>query len=187
MPNLVPSSEDNRIYEICVLLPYPMNQKEEQDAHKEVEGIFAEAEGRQVAKDSWGRRGIAYTIKGYNEGSYVIYYYEIDPSKITEIDEALRIAPKVLRHMIVIPPKGYEIVEYGEKYKQWLKERESESEKRDKSKEEKLQKQVVERAKREVRKAEEQKKDAKEAKKPMEEKSIEEGLEKLISDSDIDI
>ena len=125
MPELTPTSEDTRIYEWCILYPYPMNQKEEAQLLKEIDELFSEAGAKLVAKDAWGRRGLAYSIKGSTEGTFVVYYFEMDPAKVKEVDSQLRIMRGVLRHLFVKPPKHYQIVQYAAKYEQWLKERET--------------------------------------------------------------
>ncbi len=185
MPSLVPSSEDVRIYELCLLYPYPFGQKEENDLLKEVEGLFTEVGGKQVAKDKWGRRGLAYDIKGFTEGNFVIYYYELDPAKVKEIDQQLRIMKGVLRHMFVKPPKNYQILKYSDVYEDWLKNRESVDEVRARQKEEKVKEQVAKKAKRQVQKAADEKKSAPAPK--MQEDVLTEKLEKLISDDNIDL
>jgi small subunit ribosomal protein S6 len=174
-----------RIYEIAVLLPYPMAQKEEHQTIKEIETIFKEAGAREVSKDVWGRRGLAYDIKGSEEGNFIVYHQEIDPVKIREIDTALRIVPGVLRHIVVTPPKGYRIVKYSESYEQWLKERESASEKSKREREEEIQQNIADKAKRQVKREKTAKAEA-----PVEAVSKEEiskKLDKLISDDSIEI
>lgn len=188
MPELEETTEEARIYEICILYPHPLNQKEEQDFFKEVEEVFQEAGAKQVAKDVWGRRGLAYPIGGHSEGAYVVYHYEMDPAKVKGVDETLRITPNVLRHIVVKPPKGYEVSKFSEKYEEWLKERETAEETRRKKKEEALQKKVADRAKRKVKKVEETKKEAPVPKKTSaDEQELSEQLEKIISDEDLDI
>ena len=73
----------------------------DEELHREVESLLEETGGRQVAKDSWGQRGLAYPIKGQTEGSFLIYYYEMQPAKVREVDHALRIMANILRHLIV--------------------------------------------------------------------------------------
>lgn len=187
MPTLTPSSEEVRIYEVAVLYPYPMNQKEEQQFLKEVEGIFAEAGAKLVEKDAWGRRGLAFRIGGHEEGSYVIYYFEMDPAKLREVDEALRIIPNMLRHIIVKPPKNYQVVKYSEAYERWLKERETEGERREREREESLQKKIADKAKLQVKRAVEQKKVTEEVAKPIEEGKLAKELEKIISEDELGI
>lgn len=185
MADLIPSTEDARIYEWCVLCPYPLPQKDEQQLLKEIEGIFDEAGAKQVAKDAWGRRGLAYPVKGATEGSFVIYHYEMDPARVGEVDRALRITKGVLRHLAVKPPKRYQVVKYSAAYEQWLKNRETVEQQRARAQEEKVQEQIARRAKMKAKATAERKK-AKPAEKPLEEGVLSEQIEKLISDDTID-
>lgn len=186
MPVLENTSEDTRIYEFCVLYPYGISQKEEQEIIKAVEGHFNEAEGKQIAKDNWGRRGLSYPIKGHSEGNFVIYYYELDPAKISDLDEAIRITPGVLRHIVVKPPKGYEIVNYSEKFAEWKKEEAEAEERKKQKKEEALKRRVAEKAKRQAKRTEEKMKEET-SDTPEKKRDITDELEKLISDDDLDI
>ena len=187
MPTLTPSSEDTRIYEVAVLYPSSINQKEEQQALKEVEELFAEAEAKLIEKDNWTKRGLAYRIGGHDEGNFVIYYFEMDPDKLKEIDEALRIIPNVLRHIVIKPPKGYQVIKFSEEYEKWLKNRETDVDKKKREKEEALQKQVAERAKRQAKRATEQKKDTEETAAPIEKEKLTKELDKIISDDELDL
>ncbi len=186
MPTLQATSEETRIYELCLLYPFPLGQKDENELLKTVDGYFEEAGAKLVAKDKWGRRGLAYTIGGFKEGNFIVYYYEMQPSKVEEIDTQLRIQKNVLRHMFVKPPKHYQIVQYSATYEQWLKDRESVTEKRAREKEEKLKEVVARKAKRTAKMVEEKKKEQKPAA-TMSGKDLTAKLDKLISDDSVDL
>ena len=176
---------DARVYEFAVLLPYPMGQKEQQQAMKEIDAVFKEAGAKEVSRDVWCQRGLAYAIEGRSEGNFIIYHEEMDPAKVREVDTALRIVPGVLRHIVVKPPKGYKIVKFSETYGQWLKDRESAAEKTKREREVEIQERVAEKAKRQVKRTERAKSEA-----PAETMSKEEvgkKLDQLISDDSLDI
>lgn len=185
MPTLTPTSEDTFIYEFCMLYPVDLSQKEEMLLLKEIEGFFREAEGKVVHKDAWGRRGLAYPIRKNTEGNFVVFYVELDPSKVIEIDRQLRILPNLLRHLIVKPPKGYEVVNYSERFTTWLKERETGVETQRKEEEQRLQKKVAEKAKIQAKRAEAQKKDV--PHEAVKKAQLTEKLEELISDNPLDL
>ena len=187
MVSYTPSSEDVRLYECAVLYPYPINQKEESDLQKGVEEIFEEAKAKLILKDAWGQRGLAYNVGGFREGNFVIYYYELDPSKLKEIDEQLRILKGVLRHMIVKPPKNYVIGPMADAFDKWKEKSKIEEETRAQEKEEKLRKTVVEKAKRSSKAADKKAEEDGSAKKPVTDAVITEQLEKLISDKDLEL
>ena len=180
---------DLRLYECAVLYPFPLPQKEEKEILNGVEEIFKDTGAKEVAKDLWGRRGLAYSIKGHTEGAFAIYHLEIDPGKVKEVNEALRIAHGVLRHLLIKPPAGYQITKYSEGYEKWLKERETVEEHREAEKEEELQRRVSDKAKRQAKRVEEEKKEKPLAEKEtlIEEDKFTEELEKLISDDELDI
>lgn len=183
MPAYTPQSEDTRLYEICVLYPYPLPQKEEHELLKGVEEIFDEVGAKQVAKDNWGRRGLAYKIGGFTEGNYIVYHYDMDPSKLKEVDNALSILKGVLRHIVVKPPKHYQITTFSEMYGKWKETETAAEEQRKKVREEQLQKKVVEKAKASAKKTET------ERRKPAEKTNagdVTQQIDKLISSDNID-
>jgi ribosomal protein S6 len=185
MVNYTPASDEVRLYEIAVLYPYPMNQKEEAELLKGVQAIFDEAGAKEIYKDVWGRRGLAYKIGGFDEGTFIIFYLEMDPSKLKELDEALRILKGMLRHMIVKPPKHYQIASYADAEKKWKETSRLEDQRKVTEREEKKLKQVVDKAKRSSKAAESRKVEV-EAK-PMTEADLSKQLDKLISDKDLEL
>ncbi len=184
----IDESEESRIYEWCVLFPYPMQQKEEQQLLKEIDEIFAEAGAKETARDKWGRRGLAYPVAGFKEGNFIVYYFDMDPAKVKEVDGQLRILKGVLRHLVVKPPKHYQIAHYAEIHERWLKERETVEQQRDREKEEKVQEQVARRAKMRAKATSERKKaEPSVPKQKFEEEAITEQIDKLISDDSLDL
>ncbi len=183
MPTLSPSSEDVRIYECAVLYPNDLSQKEEAELIKEIEGYFDEVGAKLISKDAWGMRGLAYPVEGHKEGKYTIYYFEMDPAKLKEVDQALRINRNVLRHLFVKPPKHYQIIKYSEAYEEWMKTRESVEQVRAREKEEKVKEQVAKRAKKQVEKATTERKKAPGDKPALEHGQLDAKLEELLSDS----
>lgn len=181
--------EDKTLYELCVLIPYPLAQKDEQIVWKEVEKLIEEGEGKVTLKDSWGRRGLAYKIGGFTEGAYTIYYVELDPSKVRELDRQLRILKNVLRHMIIKPPKHYKPMEYGKIYDKWEEEGVFQKLRQSQEKQDRLEKQAIEKAKTAAKKAtaRPKKSDDVSDKPKMSEKAISDEVSKLISDESIDI
>lgn len=190
-PEILDETPEAGLYELCVLSPVNLSQKEEAQLLKGIEELFTEAEGRLVAKDAWGRRGLAYKIKKQTEGNFVIYYFEANPQKLKEVNRQLRILPNVLRHLIVKPPKEMlpliakgTPMKYSERYEQWIKDQATAVETEHREEEGRLQKKVADRAKREAKRTEVKKKEVqkKEAASPMEEADLSKKIEELISD-----
>lgn len=179
MADLIASSEDVRIYECAIVYPYGLPQKDEAGVVKEIEGYFDEIGAKLISKDAWGRRGLAYPIKGAKEANITIYYYEMDPLKLKEVDQSLKISKGVLRHLFVKPPKHYQIVKYSAAYEQWLKERESIDQKRTRERQAALEEKVAAKAK---RKAQAKPVTKTEKSAPVSGEVLTQKLDKLISD-----
>lgn len=63
---------------------------------------YVQSAGGEVEKtDVWGRRRLAYPIKKYNEGYYVLLGIRLEPGAQTELDRNLRLNEDVIRHLIV--------------------------------------------------------------------------------------
>lgn len=184
MVSYTPSSEDVRLYEIAVLTPHPHGQKEEAEMQKGINEIFSDAKAKEIFKDAWGRRGLAYKIGGFTEGNFTIYYMEMEPAKVEEVDNQLKILKGVLRHMIVKPPKNYVIASYADTYDKWKEQSRIEDERRSQEREDRLKKQVVEKAKRTKTSA---KKEEVSDKPTMTGEKLTQELDKLISDKNLDI
>ncbi|MFQ6019878.1 MAG: 30S ribosomal protein S6 [Dehalococcoidia bacterium] len=58
--------------------------------------------GGQVHQvDRWGRRKLAYPIDRHVEGDYVITQFRLDAGRLRELEDSLRLAEEVIRHLVV--------------------------------------------------------------------------------------
>jgi len=63
---------------------------------------FIQERGGQVNKvDPWGRRKLAYPIRSYLEGHYVVAQFSLDPKAVRALEGNLELAEEVLRHLVV--------------------------------------------------------------------------------------
>jgi small subunit ribosomal protein S6 len=57
--------------------------------------------GGEVSKvDIWGKKQMAYSIKKFTDGYYVLVNMQMPPSAVTDLDRDLRISETVIRHLI---------------------------------------------------------------------------------------
>lgn len=93
-------------YEITVVLRIE-NNEDVQKANLEQVKNWIEAGGQGVINrldvNHWGRRRLAYEIDGQREGLYVLFFADIEPDAVEELDRNLRLATGVLRYLIVRP------------------------------------------------------------------------------------
>lgn len=90
-----------RDYEVTFILRIDPNDEIMNEGIEQVK-TWVEADGGSVKKvDRWGRRRLAYEIDKQREGFYVLFESEIDPKNIDELERNLRLAPNVIRHLVV--------------------------------------------------------------------------------------
>lgn len=89
-----------RHYELAIVL-HPDLEIDMEAASKKVEDIITSAGGILVKKDNWGKRKLAYRINGQDWGIYIFYTVELEPDKLSTIENSLKITDEVMRHLIV--------------------------------------------------------------------------------------
>lgn len=55
---------------------------------------------RQV--NHWGKRTLAYLVKGREVGYYVVVQFETEPEQLPEFERLIKLDDAVLRHLVVI-------------------------------------------------------------------------------------
>lgn len=71
------------------------------ELHKEFVDMVQEDGGEVLDVDVWGKRYLAYKIKGHNEGYYIIYNFKVSPDRVAEIRRQMQLKQEILRFMIV--------------------------------------------------------------------------------------
>ncbi len=51
--------------------------------------------------ERWGKRKLAYPIKHFVEGNYVLTHFKLKPSLGKEVETRLQISEEVLRHLLI--------------------------------------------------------------------------------------
>lgn len=57
--------------------------------------------GKLSIKDEWGKRHLAYAIKGIEEGYYIFFNLELEAAKLAEFEKGLKLIPDVLRFLVI--------------------------------------------------------------------------------------
>ena len=90
-----------RTYELVMIFRPEMVETEVRSEISQVEKALVErgAEIKQV--DFWGKRRLAYEIKGKRDGIYILAELRANPAAIAELDNQLKVSEAVLRHLVV--------------------------------------------------------------------------------------
>lgn len=97
----VPCEVMLRDYEVVMILS-PQIADEEVAATLERVKQFVQDQGGQVKEiNPWGRRKLAYPIERHLEGTYVVAQITMDSASVRALEERLRMADGVIRHLVV--------------------------------------------------------------------------------------
>lgn len=86
-------------YELMVIFSSALNEEEEKNQSLQVEELLKREQATIHLMDHWGKRKLAYAVKKQRQGYYEWYYFELDPSRISEVDRKLKMSETVLRFM----------------------------------------------------------------------------------------
>ncbi len=89
-------------YEIAVLY-HPDLEVDLEKATSRVEKIFADNGGKVANQDNWGKRKLAYNIKGNESAIYIIYTVDMPPANVRKVEGVLNITDEVIRFLITKP------------------------------------------------------------------------------------
>jgi small subunit ribosomal protein S6 len=89
-------------YELAILFDPDLEIDLEKPANK-VKAIITDAGGKITGEDNWGKRKLAYTIKGHDMAVYVFYTAELDGLKVKEVEAKLNITDEVIRFLVTKP------------------------------------------------------------------------------------
>jgi small subunit ribosomal protein S6 len=89
-------------YEIAVLY-HPDLEVDLSKAEDRVSKIFTDNGGKIVGTDNWGKRKLAYNIKGNEHAIYVFYTVEMPGTGVQKVESTLNITDEVVRFLITRP------------------------------------------------------------------------------------
>jgi small subunit ribosomal protein S6 len=89
-------------YEIAVLY-HPGLEVDLEKGSSRVTKIFTDNGGKVVSEDNWGKRKLAYDIKGSEHAVYVFYTVELPGESVRKVESTLNITDEVIRFLITRP------------------------------------------------------------------------------------
>ena len=88
-----------RKYEVMYIVRTDLEQDAIQAAIEKFQGIITN--GGEITKhDVMGKRRLAYEIKKFRDGIYVLVNFTAEPAVVTELDRQLKISDDVIRHLV---------------------------------------------------------------------------------------
>ena len=110
-------------YELAVLY-HPDLEIDLEKASQKVVKLVEDNKGKVIGEDNWGKRKMAYKIKGHDHAVYVFYSLELPPQSLKKIESSLNITDEVIRFLITKP--DFKAIAKAEAVKNSKKARKSE-------------------------------------------------------------
>tara|TARA_Y100001936_G_scaffold193018_1_gene192472 strand:- start:33 stop:464 length:432 start_codon:yes stop_codon:yes gene_type:complete len=91
-----------RYYELIYIVNSNVERKKIDQVMKDISSRLEKTESKIINHVVWGKKKLAYPIKGNTYGNYILLHYEGgDNNKLSEFDSWLKLSGLVIRHMIV--------------------------------------------------------------------------------------
>lgn len=71
---------------------------------KELESTFTDLinkDGKVEKVENLGKKKLAYEVKKQNEGIYLVFYFEANPTLITELERNYRITDEIIKFIVI--------------------------------------------------------------------------------------
>jgi len=97
------SQEDKQLhdYELVVIISPEVADEAVNSVMDGVSRFITDSGGTVSAVEPWGKRKLAYPIKHFMEGSYVLTRFKMQPKLSKQLEASLQISEDVLRHLLV--------------------------------------------------------------------------------------
>jgi small subunit ribosomal protein S6 len=88
-------------YEVMFILRTDVPEEENEKIISQMEG-FAVAAGGKIEKiEKLGRRRMAYRVRRFREGFYVLFTLEAEPQAVTELERRMKVMDSVVKFLTV--------------------------------------------------------------------------------------
>jgi len=89
-------------YELLYIINNKYTEDELAPIMENVKKIISNNGGIVTYTEEWGKKRLAYSIKNFSHGYFVLVEFDLEESGLKKINDTLRMSNEVLRHMIVI-------------------------------------------------------------------------------------
>jgi small subunit ribosomal protein S6 len=90
-----------RTYEALYIIRPDLTDEENQAVAQEVEDLITSNGGVIVRSEVWGKKRLAYEVKHFNEGVYVLLRFQAEAEFPKVLEQYFRISEKVIRNLVV--------------------------------------------------------------------------------------
>jgi small subunit ribosomal protein S6 len=90
-----------KAYEVMLLIDPSLDEEAQAALVEKTSGVITSQGGVVDSTEDWGKRRLAYEVKGLTDGIYTVMHFHSNPESVAELDRVLHITDPVARFMIV--------------------------------------------------------------------------------------
>ncbi len=92
-----------RDYEVTVVIQPQLEDTERNQMIERLDNLLVPGskEDGALTANHWGVRQLAYPIKKFQEGYYILYEAQIDPTRISDIERSMQYNEDIIRYLVV--------------------------------------------------------------------------------------
>ncbi len=97
------SQNDKKLhdYELVVIISPEVLEEAVDGVMDRISQFITEGGGSVSTVEQWGKKRLAYPIKHFTEGSYVLTRFKLKPELSKELEASLNISEEVFRHLLI--------------------------------------------------------------------------------------
>lgn len=90
-----------QLYELVAIISPEVEEEEVSRIVEELSNSISVRGGVIDRTDKWGKRKLAYPVKKFMEGNYILTRFKLESKAIKELEASLKASEEVLRHLVV--------------------------------------------------------------------------------------
>ncbi|HOL18753.1 MAG TPA: 30S ribosomal protein S6 [Candidatus Hydrogenedens sp.] len=90
-----------RTYEALFIVSPEVEDDDVQAIARETENLVVKSGGVIVRSEVWGRRRLAYKVKKFTEGIYILIRFQSPPNFIARLENYFRLSEQIIRYIVV--------------------------------------------------------------------------------------
>lgn len=91
-------------YEVLYIIANKFSENELEPIVAKVAKLIEDGQGTITYTEDWGKKRLAYQIKGYTHGYYRLVEFDLPAANLARIERNLRLMPEIVRHQIIKDP-----------------------------------------------------------------------------------
>jgi len=96
-------------YELMYIVSPEVEEEDLEAVVVRIGQMITDGGGEVLHVESWGRKRLAYQIRRFREGNYILAYFQLDPAAVLQLRARLALTEEVIRYLLLRTeevPKG---------------------------------------------------------------------------------